>query len=301
MDEASVDPLGMVEQDPTVHHYVRILTATEVLAYRDGDLIPEQSGPHRLGVVPLVHVPFLPYADPEHGLWAAPGLEGAMAHVDSIHAMIRAVGNRYGEPRLAVKGATVGDDADVLKFGRIISGLPEGGDVFYVEPTMAGINALLAAAQAAREAIKETIPEFLFTEAGAGSSGTALSLRATQFRSKMREVRSRWYRGLARVTEYAVAIAGQRAWDPDTIDLRVTSGPILPPDIEAELRALALARSDGGLKRADYVRHLQRLGIVGSEHDPEEYAAEVFDERADTATRFFGGGPPTPPRPEEDE
>ncbi|KKM20479.1 hypothetical protein LCGC14_1645040 [marine sediment metagenome] len=278
-DAPDISAMGEVVDAPTGHVYQRILTWEDITETLDGK-DTGQSGPHKLGVVPMVHLPFIKYVEPDHGLWAASGLDMALVLIDSLMTQVQAIGNRFANPILAAIGVKVEAGADLLKVGRIASGIPLGGDLKYVEATMTGLATLLAAAQAELEQVRETLPEFLFTESGANSSGSALNFRAAAFVLKMNEVRGRWYSGFARLVEMAVALDENRALDETDTMLKVTSQPVLPVNVESELKVINEARDKGGLLQADYVGHLKRLGIVPANVDAAQYAEAVKAEAA---------------------
>lgn len=291
-DPPEISNTGAPAGPPVMHVYHRKYTETEVETYLDGELVEKMSGRNVAGVVPLSHVAFLPdIQDVEYGLCAPHGLELAFAYVDSALEQIKAAGNRFGNPILALSGATLGSDSDILKLGRVVHGLPEGATLGYAEADMKGAARLLESALQVRQMARDTMPEFIFSGAGANSSGEALAMRTGQFALKMEEIRGRWYDGLIRATEYAVAIDQKRAWDPDTTDLDIRSGPVVPVNVKQELEALALA-SSAGLSAGDKIRRLQALGYVAQEADPDKYAAEQFDMSADRASMFFGRGEP---------
>lgn len=274
--------------------YRRTLTKDGVRTTIDGEEVPEETGIHPLGVVPMVHVRCIPWTMPQYSLWAAQGLEPALAYVDSMMAQCLAIGNRYANPKLVVKGAELDEGDNVDGFGRIISGVPLDGDVSILEASLAQVAQLLAAAQAQRVMARETLPEFLFTDSAAGESGEARSWRAASFIAKMEDIRSRFLTGIADATEIAAALMEGRESDPEHA-LAVDVGPVLPPNIDGEARLVMDVREKGLLLTSDAVRHLQRLGIVPSDADPDKYAQEVEDEKADRAALFFGGGPGGPP------
>lgn len=273
-DAPDVNPMGEVLDAPAMHVYQRILTWEEVTETIDGE-DTGGSGKHNLGVVPMVHLPFIKYVLPDHGLWAAVGLDHALVLIDSLMTQLQAIGNRHANPILAGIGAKIAAGSDIFKHGRIVSGIPSDGDLKYVEAQLTGIKTLLDAAQAELAQVRATLPEFLFTESGANSSGSALNFRAAAFVLKMNEVRGRWYAGFARLTEMAVALEERRAFDEEDVLLKVTSQPVLPVNVEAELKAINEAKDKGGLLQADYVGHLKRLGIVPANADPKEYAEAV--------------------------
>lgn len=285
MDPAIVSASGQVTDSGRTSRYTRVVDAVEVRAYRDGVLIAEESGPHGAGVCPVAHLICVPYVDPEHGLWAAHGLEGSLALVDSMLCQVSAIGARNGNPLLAVSGARFEDGGAVFGLGKIISGIPTGGSVAYVESTLNGVTALLEAAQLARAQARETLPEFLFTDSGANSSGDALSWRAAAFASKVEEIRGRWFAALERLTGIAVAMDAGRPYDAQRDRLRITGSPVLPVNAAKEAETARAIRDAGGMTQADYVATLQRLGFVSNDHDPDEYAQMIADERHTDAQR----------------
>ena len=260
------------------HVYKRVLTKTAIEVFIDGARQEELSGEHKLDAVPLVHVPFSPWTDPAHGLWAAEGLEDALALVDSLLTQMLAVGNRYASPLWVAKGFKLRAGAD-LNFGRVLS-IPSDANFTAQEPSLTGLATLLAAAEATRALARETLPEFLFTDAGASSSGTALNFRATAYVQKMLEVRSaRWFPALEIVTEYALALEDGAAYDPEVRNVAVVAPPVLPVNVGDKIDTLIKARDAGGLKMSDFIAHLQTIEIVPDTVDPVAYAAEVAAEQ----------------------
>ena len=72
--------------------------------------------------------------------------------------------------------------------------------------------------------------------------------------------------------------------------LVISAPPLLPVDRAAELAALEAADRLGSISAADKVRHLQRLGLVPEAVDPDDYAADLVDLRAEMASTFFSAG-----------
>jgi hypothetical protein len=95
--------------------------------------------------------------------------------------------------------------------------------------------------------------------------------------------------------------------------LRVLAPPPLPVNVEGEVKTLHDVLDHGGMLLIDYVRGLQRLGVLPSDVDPEEYAGELEAEReaesartqATMAATFGPGQPPAEPdeepEPEDEE
>ena len=292
-DDPTLTPTGVAQHSGTLHTYVRELTPETVRTWIDGRPDEAASGEHGLGVVPFANIRFIPAGDTQHGLWAAHALESPLAAYDSIFAQITAIGNRMGNPIPWVSGAQVDGDSMIGQFGRWISGIPDTGSVGYLEPSLAGLKVLLDSANQARLTARETMPEFLFAGAGAGSSGDALRWRASAFELKVGAVRERLFAHIARMTDIAVRYERNDPYQPDEDLFRVTGAPLLPVDMASELATLETA-GRLGMRSEDQIRHLQRLGFIGDEYDAESYALESADQRADTARAFFAQAAPAP-------
>jgi hypothetical protein len=300
-DEPEISPTGEAVQNGTLHTYVRTITESEILTYVDGYLQPDQSGDNPTGAIPFVNCVYMPSGDTAHGLHAAFQLDRAIATYDSLFSQIKAIGNRNGNPLLAAIGAVFGSDGgQAQQLGRILN-LPEAGaDAKYIEANLSGLKVLLDAADRARLVARETMPEFLFAGAGAGSSGEALRWRASSFERKYAAIRGRLYAQLARLTDIGLAYAENRAYVADGDRLTVTGPPLLPVDVSSALTNLEAAERLG-LQRADVVRQLQSLGYVPPKEDPDEYGLESADQRADRALQFFGRQQGEAPTDGEDE
>lgn len=287
-EPGSIDPsMGVVDDQAVLHSYVRVLTPDRIEVYLDGRLVEEESGDHGLGVVPFVNSICVPYhADDEHGLWVGHGMDSALAFYNSVQTQVSAIGNRYANPQLVGRGVRFGEDSEVTRFGRMI-GIPADADVKLLEPNFGQLSQLLAAAEAARLAARESLAEFTFAGAGANSSGEALRLRAAAFVGKYEEIRARVYADLARVTEYAVQMDSGAEYDPNTDAFTIEASPVMQPDRGAELDALERADKIGAITLPDKIRGLQRIGMIAADIDADQYAAEVEDRTADRATQFF--------------
>ena len=274
-DDREVDMAGNVSEEwQTAHIYRRVITADRIEVYRDGDHIAAESGPNTLGVPTLVHVPFIPYTDPAHGLNAAYRLDEALALIDSLLTQIAAIGARHGNPLLKSAGAKVDGGSDIFKLGRVVNG-PSDWDMEYIEPGFGGLNSLLQTVEQHRATLRETLPEFLFTESGANSSGSALNFRASQFVQKMQPIRARFYDALATVTEYAIHLerGTQPSVEEEQITLRVEGGDILPANTTATLEQLRIVQDSlGGILPEDRIAALQRVGLIPKDADPAAYA-----------------------------
>lgn len=287
---------GQVVDPDRLGQYLRVIDRDKVEVWIDGAYREDLSGEHGLGAVPFVHVPFTPLlADPGYGLWSAQGLDMALAMIDSFMTQVQAVGARHGNPLLYGKGFRIGSGGNELALGRAMTGIPVGGEIGYLEATMTGLDTLLKAAQQARMDSRATCPEFLFSEAGASASGAALNFWASAFVSKMEEVNDRWFAALIQATEMALAMDAGREWEP-TEDLTIQAPPVLPVETASEFRTAIDARNEGALTRGDLIRHLQRLGIVPDDADPDVYAATAKAERdAENAELAALVNQPAPP------
>ncbi len=292
-DDSDVDVYGRIHKVGARDVLIRELTTTDVKVTLNGDLLEAVSGPHGLGSVPLVHVPCLPYTQPEHSLWVGHAMDRALAEVDSLMSQISAIGDRYADPHLVVQGAKLGEGTDVNRFGHIlnITGLnADKAKAYYLEIQAAGLDSLLKAALAQLADVRSTMPEYLFVTAGAQASGRALALRMDQFVAKYTEIRGNFYGGLARVTGYAVAMERGQPFDLDLEPFTITGGPLLPVDVGAELDNLQKAADMGAITREDTIRRIQSLGLADNTITAQEYASRLDDEQADRAAGFFTGG-----------
>lgn len=295
-----VEPGEMSGHDGVVntsvpHQWRRELTDRAVTTWRDGVLVPEESGPHTLGVVPFVHVCWEPWTEPEHGLPAGHPIDKAMAMMDSIHCQIRAVGARHGNPVGVAKGFKLGGANDVGMLGRVINGVPVGGSFEYAEPSADVVGKLLDAIDKLQSHVRQTDPAYIFGDAGGGQeSGQAKGYRAAAFENAVSGIRGRFFGGLTEAIELCACATARRPYDPDHQPYRVDLPPILPRNVQAEVSTLDLVKDR--IKREDYTRHLQRLGFIDPELDPVAYASEVEDEVAARAQAMFvdpaEGGPP---------
>lgn len=265
---------------------VRRVDAERVDVWIDGVKQPDGvngAGPHYLGVVPVVHAPWIPYSQPEHGLGSGEGIDAALAMADSLASQMAAIGNRHANPMLV--GVGVGfDGVDTFKFGRSIA-IPQGADAKYLEATLTGITGLLEQATTVLANVRATNPQFALFAAGANASGEALRTLGAGYVSYIEAIRRRVHGALALATAYARAMEAGEAWRPDRAIYRVTAPPVLPADVAAETERAWTLVERGLMTRADAIRHLQRLGIVDPEQSPMEYAATVATEQAELDAR----------------
>jgi len=232
--------------------------------------------PIALGVVPVT---VWTYRDvgKELPLWAGHGYEHCLASVDSAFTQLHTIGTRQANPLLVGSGVDIGPGADVSAMGRSVA-IPAGSDLTWLEPDLKGIDALTAAALNQVTMLRATIFEFLFTEAGSGASGLALSHRASGFVGKIEPIREAFYRALALAVSYALAIELDRTWSEDLDVFVVDGGEALPLDVEAMAALYMTLVREGLLKPVDAIGNLQALGLIPA-GDPLVYWAELEAER----------------------
>lgn len=303
LGEATVDAQGNVTEEAALYTYQRTLTADEIRVSSKLPSSPEgreqqaldaaASGPHGLGVVPLVHVRCIPTVYPEHSLPVTHGIDRGLAEVDSLASQISAVGDRFGNPKPYLFGAKLGDGSAISRFGRWINAWGNNADKIsagYLEPTMDGIARLQDALERLIRDIRLTFPEFLFVGGGstAGLSGEALRLLATRYEAKYRDIRSRYYGGLERALAIAVALESRAEYDPTRHPVKIEGPPLLPTDTRAVLESLKMASDLGALSRLDAIQQVQALGLASSEVSPEDYAGLVAEEEMGQAASLLG-------------
>ena len=233
---------------------------------------PVTVDPIALGVVPVT---VWTYRDvgKELPLWAGHGFEACLASVDSAFTQIQTVGTRQSNPVLVSTGVGLADGADLSAMGRSVA-IPTGATLEWLEPELRGIDSLIASANAQSDRLRQTIFEFLFTEAGAGASGLALSHRAAGFVGKVEPIREALYRALALGTSYAVAAELNQTWTEEHDIFTVDGGEALPLDVEAMAALYMTLYGAGHLSHVDTVSSLQALGLVPA-GDPVAYVAEL--------------------------
>ena len=232
------------------------------------------AGAHGLGVVPLVHVGFAPFCDPEHSLGAGHAIDETLCMLDSILTQLQAIGNRYADPIPVFMGGFMASaDVSSWRQGSALN-MPPGSTVDMLTGDLSNYGTLADVVQAERDALRSSLPEFVFAEAGSAASGAALTTRAHAFSMKIEPVRQRFWRGLALATGYALAMSAHTMFDADTHDVfTVQGGPVFPADRKSVLEMLRAAMDLGLLRPIDAVKRLQSMDIIGKDEDPEEYLA----------------------------
>ncbi len=289
--EAEVDVYGNVAEAGALYTYQRTLTPTDIavaselpptaegVAQRQIDA--SATGPHGLGVVPMVHVRCIPTVHAEHSLPVTHGIDRGLAEVDSMASQISAVADRFANPKPYLFGAKIGDQGAISRFGRWINAWGNNSDKIsagYLEPSMDGISRLHEALERLIRDIRVTFPEFLFVGGGstANLSGEALRLLQSRYVAKYEDIRGRYYAGLERALAMGVALQLRQRYDPSRHPVSIEGAPLLPGDKKMELETLTLARGLGAINQVDLIRHTQRLGIASEELTAEDYLEEML-------------------------
>jgi len=279
VDTATGVPTAGATRDRTAGLYIRRVTATRIDVWRDGVFSASESGEHFLGVCPVVHAPWLPWVEPCHGQWAASGLDAPLAQVDSALSQMQAIGTRHANPILLGEGVRV-NGPDVFKPGRTIS-VQAGAKVSYLEANLQGIVSITEAAQQHLDNVRATLPHFALFSAGAGASGDALAMHATDYVTRINDIRGRVFDALATVTSYAWLLERGDRYQPERMIYAVAAPPPLPVDVGAEVNRLLALREKGAITVETFTARLQSLGIIPAEQSPVEYATKVATEQAE--------------------
>lgn len=251
------------------------------------------SGAHGLGVCPVVHARCMPASYPEHSFPVTHGLDRGLMLADSLITQIKAVGDRYANPRMYVFGAKLADDSDISLFGRILNIF--GGsnknpiEAGYLEPTMAGIAELREQLAALLDDIRGTFPEYLFNGSTANLSAEALQLIATNYERKYKAIRRRLYGALEKALAIGVALEMGREYDPNNHPAEIEGPPLLPANVLQRLQELASAKDLGIITHVDLIKRGQALGMGDPEADPAEYATLINEEEMGRATALMDG------------
>lgn len=304
-DSVVVDPRTHASPASAQHTYGVLMTADEITTYVDGERVEEESGPNKLGAVPFVTAEWSAGRSGMPG-WAGGAIEESMASVDSLYTQGLAIGGRHANPWLVLRGMRAAGDEKMGEMGRILE-MMEGGDAHWLETSMSGARFLVELATQVRTAAQQTVPEFLFIDAGANSSGTALSYRAGAFVAKITPKRERFYRALALVTSYAVAIEMGSSWGETMDILEVQGGSALPGDVSAILDNVHDMLDRSTITLPDAVRTLQENGLLRDDVPPDEYADLLRLQRQEDAApalerlRALAGSVPDAPEALEDD
>jgi len=263
--------------------YRKEMTPTMTRVWIDGEYKLELSGPNLLGVIPFSRVSFRDVLDGTFSTWAGYGYGDAIATVDSFITQLRTLGTRHANPILLGIGVTVAGESQLQEAGRTVS-IPENAKLEWLEASLGAVDSLLKTSVEVRQRCIETLPEFLFVDAGASSSGTALSYRAQAFVAKIEPIRQKFYAAIAR--QIALAVVMDRmlrdpsiTWNDDLTLITVSGGPAIPQDVATLAKLYTDLWAAGALSYQDLVRHLQSMGIVRKDVTAEEYMASIQAEK----------------------
>jgi len=273
---AIYDDKGDELQAETEMLYQKIITPKEYKVWIGGAYHEELSGPNLLGVIPFSRITYRDVKDGEFPLWAGYGYGDALATVDSFITQLRTLGTRHANPIMVGTNVIVDNESHLQEAGRTIS-IPDGAKLEWMEADLKAVDSLLKTSVEVRQRCIETLPEFLFVDAGAGASGTALSYRAQAFVAKIEPIRQKFYTALARQTAYAVVLDLKQTlgYDPDVDLIVVQGGPAIPQDIATLAKLYLEIWTAGVLSDSDLITHLQSMGIVRKDMSPAEYLAEI--------------------------
>lgn len=271
VDDDAMAPDGVVERG-AMHTYRREVTAERIDVWIDSVHNEALSGPHNAGVCPVVHLRCMPFRLPDHSLPAAVGIEEALRVADSLSTQAKAILTRFANPIGYIAGAKVPEGSSIQKFGRWFSG-PNDMKAAYLEPSGQMIQQLTEQLGLLLKHIEQTNPEFMFADNEANVSGESRAFKASAFENKIGGIRGRIFSALARIVGIAVAMDADQPFDPERKAFRIDAPPILPRNVAGEVKMLTSVRD--ALMPGDFVRHLQRLGLVGLHEDPDAYAAKV--------------------------
>ena len=278
------------ENDGKPIRYKRVITPETITTYH-GDRVVDTYD-NLTGVVTLTHIAHIPSDDPTFSAWTGHGYEDSVALENSASLTVQVLGARNAAPKLVLMGGIQlpagdnGEDAKPADSATPIYELPVGGDMKLVEASLSGVDAMVANADRVATESKATAPQFLFTDAGASSSGLALSNRATQFVAYITPIRARDFAGLARAIGIARCLEKGIPFDETTDVYEVQGGAALPMDKAAFVTMLLGLQEAGNITRADVVKSLQGLDVgLPPDAEPIEYAVRAIadKERADNA------------------
>ena len=320
--EASVDPQGYATESGTMDTYQRTLNPRSITIERTRynarndarEAVEDEegeagAGKHGLGVTPVAHGRFSPSPmEPEHSLPVTHGGERAWAEIDSLASQISAVGDRFANPKLMIKGVKVGEGADLFNIGKILN-LYGGSkdamantDAQYLEPSLAGLGQVRAQMERLIDDTRATYPEFLFAK-GANLSGDALQRLETRFVAKYGDdggVRSRIYGALEKAIAMGVALAQNRPYDPLRHPVTLSGPPLLPADTADVLKVVTDARTAGLITMEDAVQRVQEIGLADRDATPEEYVQRLDEEKAAAEPIEMGEDPDDEPTEDDD-
>lgn len=265
----------------------QITTTKGKITTEDGNA-PRSDVPNLLGVSTVVWVPF----DPVPGSYgfskcAFTDVEDLVAKADSATTQMSAIGTRWADPTLVTKGFSLQDTSTIsdnspggapsAAMGKTLP-IAKDEEVSYLTVDLTNVESLVTATTADLDAARKGLPEYMFTDTSASSSGLAMSYQATALVAKLEPRRDRLYGAIARMVGMCRAATANRPWT-DAEDIYVVKGPpILPVDRASQAQLLLSLKEASAITAVDLVAQLQALGFVAAEHDPAEYAATLAAE-----------------------
>ena len=279
----AVDPSTGSVSAVTQHRYVKVATPDEIIVYRDGKLSAKESGPNRLGIVPFRAIEFGRFGRQTIPLCAFSAYDDAIASMDTVASQIRRIGTTNANPLMVGTGVDVGEGAALQEVGRAIGVPNDGARIEWLTLPMEGLKALLDSAIAVREQVVQTLPEFLFVDAGSAASGLSLSYRATAFVSKITPIREGVYEALEWACSLVLALSHGVPWSQDLEVFEIDGGPALPMDQAAVVGMLVQLLEAELITREDAVRTLQGMGVIPDGVDAADYVAQIVAESTSAA------------------
>ena len=293
------------EDTPT--KYKRTITVGKDGRIKTEDGSATDDVPNVLAVSTVVWVPF----DPVPGSYgfskcAFTDIEDLVAKADSATTQMSAIGTRWADPTLITKGFALVDEdptgdlpgtgAKSAQIGKTLA-MQKDEEASYLTVDLTSVESLVNATATDLENARKALPEYMFSDTSASSSGLAMSYQATALVAKLEPRRDRLYGAIARMVGMCRAAAMGKAWTPDMDIYVVTGPPILPMDKAAQVQILISIKEAGAITAEDFIGHLQALGFIDPSHDPKEYAdavaleADALDAKAHSlATALTGGG-----------
>ena len=272
----TVEPDGKVTRGGA-RMYRRILEPDQVRVWIDGAPVADESGPSAVGVVPVARICYKRAGDGVFPLNSAYGYDDLIAALDSMLCQMRTIATRHAHPILLGIGVSAGESAELQNQGATVA-IPEGTDLKWLEAALSGIDALVKTMVEVRTAMVQTLPEFLFTEAGASASGTALSYRAASFVMAIDPIRAAFYDGMERAIGYGLAMMLARSWADLGNVVDVDGGSAIPQDVAAMATLYLTLWSAGAITGADLVGYLQAAGLASDDKGAAEYAIAAWSE-----------------------
>jgi hypothetical protein len=213
----------------------------------------------------------MPVLDGSFCCQAGYGYDAAVAAFDSYLKQIQTLGTRHSNPLVVGVGVDLGENATLQQQGRTVA-IPQDSDLKYLEPSFAGADVIVKTMESARAAMVQTLPEFMFADASASSSGAALSLRSQAFVGFISPIREAFFDGAELAMGYALAMMTNTPWGEGSDVVEIDGGPAVSQDVTLLARLYAELANAGFMTSEDVIKHLQAMGVTSDSRDPGEYA-----------------------------